>query len=210
MTRSTDLVALGPSQDGRMSLPPIDNSHPLEGKPGSPGEMPLVEPEFKAMILLFMHYVDLARSSNTNEEEEWALHSLTPFLASTIFKKVYKVDIHPDSIWKYYRQAIANVRTANIQWKQDIEARIQAKIGATIERKQDTVTKVMWGEIVLAEIKWNEYGVAEVKRSEVAVAEIKWDQDAVAEIISSQVRDIETFVEVTSLQKILRIVSLSA
>lgn len=86
------------------------------------GSLP-IPPKYKAIILYFMFFAQRAEVVAETTGEMDALHYYAHIIARSFLKKVYNVDIHPDSIMAYYRGATANAEMA-VKWDQYAVAEI--------------------------------------------------------------------------------------
>ena len=103
-TYAKDMKVPGLLPDGGVPLPPSDD------------DMPPLDPKHKAVIIYLFHFAQEATSGNTNHDETEALVTLWQFAASVFMKKVYKLNIHPDSIVKYCSRVSANAGKAGLRW----------------------------------------------------------------------------------------------
>ena len=106
-----DMDTHGLLPDGGVRLPP-NVGGPLA-----------IHPKHKAIILYFMFSAQTAESETEENEDIHALHDYAHIVASTLLKKAYRVDVHPDSIKSYYQGAIANTKAVG-KWDQHAVAEI--------------------------------------------------------------------------------------
>ena len=106
-----DMDTHGLLPDGGVGLPPNVG-----------GPLP-IHPKHKAIILYFMFSAQIAESETEKDGEINALHDFAHIVASSLLEKVYRVDVHPDSIKSYYQSAIANAQAVG-KWNQHAVAEI--------------------------------------------------------------------------------------
>lgn len=94
-----------------------------ERLPANVGGPPPLEPKHKAVILYFMFFAEEAESHTESSKNRRALHDHAHIVASTLLKRVYCVDVHPDSIKQYYGDAVATAQAVG-NWDQHAVAEI--------------------------------------------------------------------------------------
>ena len=93
-----DMSTDGLLKDGGVRLPPdVSGSPPFD-------------PTLKATILYFSYFTEEAQYETEDHEELKAIQTYGHIVASKLLKRVYDVDVHPDSIKAYYWAAADNAR----------------------------------------------------------------------------------------------------
>ena len=96
--------------------------------PANDSDLPPINGKHKAVILHFMYFSDMAvvgRIHNDKKKTKTLLFC-GHIVASSLVKKVYDIDIHPNSIRSYYHQIRANTWEAGFRTDQDFVAEIMS------------------------------------------------------------------------------------
>ena len=85
-----------------------------------------------------MFFAERAEHETQSNKEMHAFHDYAHIVVSKLIKRVYGLDVHPDSIKSYHWVAIANAEAVG-EWDQHAEAEISSS-QAQDERTFDEVT----------------------------------------------------------------------
>lgn len=83
----------------------------------SPAKLTPVEPIHKAAILFLMYFAHMASKDERFAKDKDLIIENSPRLASIILLRVYGVDVAPDSIERYYSQAMKQSKVTKPRWK---------------------------------------------------------------------------------------------
>ena len=121
---------------------------PLKGggvaPPANDSDLPSVNDKHKAEILHFMYFSEMAATDRKDIDANTmnTIGSCAHIIASFLVKKVHDLDIHPNSILDYYRQAKINAKSAEFEWNQDAVAEIMSNQLENYEEILDVATFV--------------------------------------------------------------------